>query len=61
MNFRQLMEAIDDAKKVTEKKDTYELEIEMDGFGIFRLDIKDLDKFMIKIQAIGKALGGDGN
>lgn len=56
--FNKLMKDLDEAKKISGEKDTYELEFEVDGVGTFRMDIKDLDKFMVKMQTIGEALGG---
>jgi hypothetical protein len=40
-----------------EANEAYELEMEFNDM-TFRLDIKDLDKFMLKMQTISKVLEG---
>lgn len=58
MNIFQYMQAVEEARKVSGEKDTYEMELEIDGLGTFRCDIKDLDKLILKLHTIGKALEG---
>mgnify|MGYP001125180553 CR=1 FL=1 len=52
------MELMKELEAISGKKETYELELEMEGGWTFRLDIKDLDRLMIKLQTIGTALEG---
>jgi hypothetical protein len=62
MKYNQQMKLYTELMKelgnISGQKDAYELEFEIDGLGTFRLDIKDLDKLMIKLQTVGKALEG---
>lgn len=58
MTFNQIQQLLEEAKKISGQKDTYELELELEGGMTFRLDIKDLDKLMIKLQTLGNTLGG---
>jgi hypothetical protein len=60
-NYNQQMKLymeLMNAMKVSGEKDAYELEMEIEGGFTFRLDIKDLDRLMIKLQTIGTALEG---
>jgi hypothetical protein len=56
-NLNNIMQLYKELKNVSGEKDTYEMEIELEGMTL-RCDIKDLDRLMIKLQSIGTALEG---